>query len=106
MYQKQLSKWFSYLLILCFGYVPLAACSKEPPSKQPKDHFSYTLSIDEKGMPVVSANGRHIPATRVEAPLVAKKIVRVRTMSIMDVEGSHFILIELGGSLYRIDLPD
>lgn len=101
MHQKQLPKWFSYLLILCLGYVPLTACSKEQP-KSSKDRFSYTLTLDEKGLPV--ANG--ISAKRVQGPLEAKKIVRVRTMSIMDVEGSHYILIELGGVMYQINLPD
>lgn len=101
MYQNQLSKWFSYLLILCVGCIPLTACSKEQP-KTPKDQFSYTLTLDEKGLPIV--NG--IPGKRVEGPLEAKKIVRVRTMSIMDVVGSHYILIELGGVMYQINLPD
>lgn len=101
MRHKQFPKWFSYFLVLCIGYIPLTACSKEPP-RSSKDRFSYTLTLDEKGLPVV--NG--IQGKRVAGPVDAKKIVRVRTMSIMDVEGSHYILIELGGTMYQINLPD
>jgi hypothetical protein len=106
MQQKRYQKWFAYLLVSCIGLVPLAACSKETP-KDKKDRFSYSLSFDEKGLPVVlDAKGKPIPPKKVEGPVDAKKIVRVRTISIIDVVGSHYILIDLGGTLYRIDLPD
>ena len=106
MYCKQYQKWFSYLLVLGIGYMPLTACSKEP-SRNNKDRLSYTLSFDAKGMPVVlDAKGNPIPPKKVEGAVDARKIVRVRTMSVIDVEGSHFILIDLDGTMYRIDLPD
>lgn len=106
MQQKRYQKWFAYLLVSSIGLVPLAACSKEPP-KDKKDKFAYTLSFDAKGLPVVlDAKGKPIPPRKVEGPVNAKKIVRVRTISVIDVEGSHFILIEIGGTTYQIDLPD
>jgi hypothetical protein len=106
MQQKRYPKWFAYLLVSSIGLVPLVACSKEAP-KDKKGRFAYSLSFDEKGLPVVlDAKGKPIPPKKVEGPVDAKKIVRVRTISVIDVEGSHFILIEIDGRLYRIDLPD
>mgnify|MGYP001619891591 CR=1 FL=1 len=105
MYRKQYQNWFSYLLVLCIGYIPLTACSKEP-SRDQKDGFSYTLSFDSKGMPVVlDAKGNPVPPIRVEGAVDAKKIVRVRNFSVIDVEGSHFILFQINGTMYRFNLP-
>ena len=55
---------------------------------------------------VVDPKGIALPAKKVEFPVDAKKILRVRTFSIIDVEGSHFILITINGSTYQINLPD
>ena len=106
MQYKQYQKLLSCLLVSSIGFIPLAACSKEPP-KGKKDPYSYTLTIDAKGLPVVvDPKGIALPAKKVEFPVDAKKILRVRTFSIIDVEGSHFILITINGSTYQINLPD
>lgn len=106
MHRIQYRKFLSCLLVSSLGFIPLAACSKEKPSAQ-KDQFSYTLTIDTKGVPAVKdARGNLIQAKKVDLPLKATKIVRVRTVSVMDVEGSHYILIDIGGTLYQINLPD
>ena len=106
MQYKQYQKLLSCLLVSSIGFIPLAACSKEPP-KGKKDPFSYTVSIDAKGLPVVvDSEGVSLPAKEVKLPLDAKKLVRVRTFSVIDVEGSHFILIQIGGTMYQINLPD
>ena len=105
MHFKKCHKWFSYLLALLIGYIPLTACSKEP-SRDQKDRFSYTLSIDAKGVPVIlDARGKVIPPVKVEGAVEAKKIVRIRNFSVIDVEGSHFILFQINGSTYRYNLP-
>lgn len=106
MQYKKYQKILTCLLVSSIGFMPLAACSKEKtPNKE--DRFSYTLSIDPKGLPVVlDSRGKSIPAKKIEPPVDARKIVRVRTFSVIDVEGSHYILIDIGGSLYRINLPD
>lgn len=102
----QYQKIISWVLATSLGFIPLAACSKEKPYSQ-KDRFSYTLTFDPNGVPEVKdAKGNTIQAKKVELPLKATKIVRVRTASIMDVEGSHYILIDIGGTLYQINLPD
>lgn len=106
MQYKQYQKLLPYLLVSVIGFVPLVACSKEPP-KDKKDPYSYTLSIDAKGMPVImSPKGVALPAKKVEFPVDAKKILRVRTLSIIDVEGSHFVLITIDGTTYKVPLPD
>ena len=106
MQYKKYQKFLSCLLFWSIGLMPLAACSKEKPQDK-KDRFSYTLSIDAKGLPVVlDARGNPIPAKEVKFPVDAKKIVRVRNFSVIDVEGSHFILITINGSTYQINLPD
>jgi hypothetical protein len=105
MHRKKCQKWFLYMLVLFIGYTPLAACSKEM-SRDHNGKFSYTLSFDAKGMPMVlDASGQPVPAKRVEGPVDAKKIVRVRNFSVIDVEGSHFILFQINGTMYRFDLP-
>ena len=106
MQYKQYQKLLSCLLVSSIGFIPLAACSKEPP-KGKKDPFSYTVSIDAKGLPViVDSQGISLPAKEVKLPMDAKKIVRIRTFSIIDIVGSHFVLIDIGGKLYQINLPD
>lgn len=106
MLYKKYQKILTCLVVSSIGLMPLAACSKEK-AQDKKDRFSYTLSIDPKGVPVVvDARGNPIQAKKIEPPVDAKKIVRVRTFSVMDIEGSHYILIDIGGSLYRINLPD
>ena len=106
MQYKQYQKLLSCLLVSSIGLIPLAACSKEPLQSR-KDPYSYTLSIDEKGLPaVLDPQGRALPAKIVEFPVDTKKIVRVRTFSIIDVKGSHFVLITIGGTTYQINLPD
>ena len=106
MQYKKYQKILTCLLASSIGLMPLAACSKEK-TQDKKDRFSYTLSIDPKGLPVVlDSRGNSIPAKKIEPPVDAKKIVRVRTFSVIDVEGSHYILIDIGGTLYRINLPD
>lgn len=105
MQHKRYQNWFSCLLALSIGFIPLAACSKEPP-KDDKNKFSYNLSFDATGLPVVlDQKGIAIAPRKVDGPVGAKKIVRVRTFSVIEVEGSHFILIDIGGSLYQVDLP-
>lgn len=64
------------------------------------------METPDEYLKVFDANGKPMQLTKVTGAIPAKKIVRVRTMSILDVEGSHFVLIEIGGTLYRIDLPD
>lgn len=106
MQYKKYQKFLSCLLFLSIGLMPLAACSKEPP-KGKNDPYSYTLSVDAKGVPaVMDPKGIALPAKKVEFPVDAKKIVRVRNFSVIDVEGSHFVLITINGSTYQINLPD
>lgn len=106
MQYKQYQKLLSCLLVSSIGLAPLTACSKEPP-KGKNDPFSYTVSIGEKGVPMVmDSQGISLPAEKVKLPMDAKKIQRIRTISVIDVEGSHYILIDINGSLYRINLPD
>jgi hypothetical protein len=103
---KQYKMFLSCLLVSSIGFMPLTACSKEKPTDK-KDPFSYTLSIDAKGLPVIlDAKGNPIPSKLVEGSVNAKKVVRVRTFSVIDVEGSHYVLISIGGTLYQINLPD
>ena len=64
------------------------------------------IETPEEYLKVFDANGKPMQLTKVNGAIPAKKIVRVRTMSILDVEGSHFVLMEIGGTLYRIDMPD
>lgn len=106
MQYKKYQKFLSCLLFSSIGLMPLAACSKEKPQDK-KDRFSYALSFDAEGLPMVlDARGKSFPAKKVEPPIDARKIVRVRTFSVIDVEGSHFILIQIGGTMYQINLPD
>lgn len=106
MQYRQYQKLLSCLLVSSIGLVPLTACSKEPP-KGKKDPFSYTVSIDENGVPkVIGSQGISLPVEKVKLPVDAKKILRIRTISVMDVEGSHFVLIDINGSVYKIPLPD
>lgn len=86
--------------------LPLSACAKEPPGGQ-NYRFAYTASLDANGnLRVLDANGKPLPAKRIDGPLSAKKIVRVRTMSIVEVEGSHYLAINVDGVFYQIPLPD
>ena len=103
---KQYQKLLSCLLVSSIGLIPLTACSKEPLQSK-KDPYSYTLSIDAKGLPaVLDSKGIALPAKKVEFPVDAKQILRVRTISIIDVKGSHFVLITINGTTYQINLPD
>lgn len=103
--RKIYKKWVSNLLVVWIGCLPLGACANEHP--KPPDRASYNVVIDAKGIPaVVGPDGRTIQAKKVTPPIAAKQITRVRTMSIIDVVGSHFVLIEIGGTLYRVDMPD
>lgn len=115
--QKVHKQWAANLLVVWIGFLPLAACAKEPtkpsgetsyqePTK-PTGQASYNVTLDANGLPaLIGPNGRIIPAKKVTPPIPAKLITRVRTMSIIDVVGSHFVLIEIGGTLYRVDMPD
>lgn len=103
---KHYKKWLSFLLALSVSVIPLSACSKE----QSKDHpapFSYKLSFDENGVPIVlDQKGNALPLRKVDGPVGAKKILRVRTFSVIEVEGSHFILVTINGTTYQINIPD
>lgn len=69
--------------------------------------FNYTLNIDANGrFQVIDKTGRVAEAREVSGPLDAKRIMRVRTLSIVEVEGSHYLVIMLDGVLYEIPLPD
>lgn len=79
--------------------------TQEAPTSNKTD-FAYTISFTAEGEPsVLDAKGRPAKARRVCGPIKADKIVRVRTMSIVEAEGSHYIVINLDGALYQIDLP-
>lgn len=69
--------------------------------------FAYNVSIDAKGnLRVFDVKGKPIEAREARGPLDAKKIIRVQTMSIIEVEGSHYLAIIVGGTLYQVPLPD
>lgn len=69
--------------------------------------FAYTAGVDANGnLKVLDARGKQLPVKKVDGPLSAKNIVKIRTMTIVEVEGSHYLAIELDGVAYQIPLPD
>lgn len=98
-------KLSSYLLIFCIGSAPLSACAK--PSNDQKYQFAYTAGIDASGkLQVLDKNGKPLPTQRITGPVDARKIIRVRTMTIVEVEGSHYLDITIDGVPYKVMLPD
>jgi hypothetical protein len=101
-YQKE---WMTCLLALAISVLPLTACSKEPSKGQPVQG-DYSLRIGATGMPeVLDAKGRLVKGHEVKPPVEAKNILNVKTFTVMEVQGSHFILFSINGTLYRYDLP-
>lgn len=104
--RKHPTTFASFLAVLLMTCASIAACAKEPPATHPY-RFNYTTTLDSKGnLTVLDARGKPIPAKRIDGPLSAKKIVRVRTMSILEIEGSHYLAIIVDGVAYQIPLPD
>ena len=55
---------------------------------------------------VFDANGKPLTLTKADRPLNAKRIVSVKTITVMDIEGSHYLDITIDGVPYKVMLPD
>lgn len=64
------------------------------------------IESSEELLKVFDTNGKPLPMTKIEGPLNANKIVSVKTITIMDIEGSHYLAIVVDGVAYQIPLPD
>ena len=94
------------LVATLVGMSSLNAESKGASIKSPY-RFAYTAGVDANGnLKVLDARGKQLPVKKVDGPLPAKNIVKIRTMTIIEVEGSHYLAIELDGVAYQIPLPD
>ena len=95
----------SSLLVLLMGCVSLSACATPP--KHDQSQFSYTVSLDADGnLTVLDRYRKPVKAQKISGPVDAKKIVRVRSITIIEVEGSHFLEIVIDGTPYKVPLPD
>lgn len=94
------------LLALTTATVSLGALAKDQPLDKPY-RFAYTAGVDANGtLKVLDAKGKPLPMKRIDGPLRAKRIVKMRTLTIVEVEGSHYLAIMLDGVPYQIPLPD
>ncbi len=67
----------------------------------------FSITFDMQGNPIVlGANGKIIPPSRVTFPIKdVKAIANVNTITAIEVYGSHYYVLKIGGDNYVIDLP-
>ena len=64
------------------------------------------ITFKNNGQPViVDDNGNIIEGKPVEFPVRSRSIVSVQTFSVIQVVGSHFVIIDMAGNPLRFDLP-
>lgn len=79
----------------------------QPPGQPPEATVPFAITFDLKGNPVViDREGRAIPPQEVEFPIrQVNAIGSVTTISAIEVHGSHYYILKIGGNIYHIPLP-
>ncbi len=106
------TKWM-VLLPLLFAVIILNGCAGkggylyQPPEKTLEKTVPFSITFDMQGNPIVlGANGKRILPSRVTFPIKdVKAIANVNTITAIEVYGSHYYVLEIGGDDYVIDLP-
>ncbi|MEE9338079.1 MAG: hypothetical protein V3U87_08370 [Methylococcaceae bacterium] len=65
----------------------------------------YNLNFDSSGNITIANTDRQlISGQRVKFPIDCKKILNVRNIQIFEIEGSHYIIVDNGGTLTKYPL--
>ena len=95
--------------------IPITACAEMKYSTRTSsttstsDEMQYKFTIDSKGNPmVVGANGKAIrgePVDFSQQGVRATEILDIKTYTIVEARGSHYILVKSGGKSLKFTLP-
>jgi len=79
----------------------------QPPGQPPQETVPFSITFDLKGNPiVVDRGGKLISPKRVEFPITeVRAIASLKTISAMEVHGSHYYILKISGDTYHIPLP-
>jgi len=106
----------SYLVLLSTSLIVasslLSGCTSkggmyQPPGKPPIETVNFSITFDLKGNPiVVDRDGKLISPKRIEFPITeVRAIGSLKTISAMEVHGSHYYVLNISGDTYHIPLP-
>ena len=79
----------------------------QPPGKTPLETVPFSITFDLQGNPLVlTPEGERIKPERVDFPIrEVKAIGNIKTISAVEVHGSHYYVLNIGDDFYVIDLP-
>lgn len=75
-------------------------------SEEPEINISFSLddNKDDSGLRIKFGD-KIIEGKETELPLKATKIKAFKTLSVLQAEGSHYLIIRIGGISYKFNLP-
>ena len=81
--------------------------SYQPPGKAPLETVPFSITFDLQGNPIVlTPDGERIKPERVDFPIrEVKAIGSIKTISAVQVFGSHYYVLNIADDFYVIDLP-
>ncbi len=79
----------------------------QPPAQPLQETVPFSITFDMKGNPiVVDREGQLISPKDVEFPVInVRAIATLNTITAMEVHGSHYYILKIGGNTYHIPLP-
>lgn len=111
-HKKQYQSQLMVLVPLILAISLLSGCAGkerlyQAPGKPPQETVPFSITFDLKGNPVVvDRDGKLISPKRVEFPITeVRAISNLKTITAMEVHGSHYYILKIGGDTYHIPLP-
>lgn len=99
-----------HLILTALVFLPISACA-DMPMKQSStissgDMPAVQIGFDGKGALIIKdSEGNAARPTQVEFPIKATAIEEIETITLIRVRGSHYYLMRVGGTYYKIQLP-
>src|SRR3989337_1942276 len=90
--------------------LPIGACAEMPmkhsSTAKTGDLPAVQIGFDGKGsLFIKDGEGNMVRPTQVDFPINATAIEEIETITLIRVRGSHYYLMRVGGTYYKIHLP-
>ena len=93
-----------------FGLIfSFTACAQEltkAPITDEEMYQPFSIVFDKEHKPLVlDSKGKRLDKIEVDFPLKAEAVLSMEAISAIQIHGSHYYIIQVGGDYYKVPLP-